>query len=133
MSIHLFVFDLLKGFQLVNALSYLLPDSPFYPILSKLPPPDPTNPTATTTAYVQSAVYNELPILEEIIDLIEKQEKSYMDKELERRRTRLSAGSPEQIRKEVGREIWASSRVRIDQTRVGLRLITSSSLIYILK
>ncbi|KXN90207.1 Superkiller protein 3 [Leucoagaricus sp. SymC.cos] len=97
--------------KLVDALSYLLPDSPFYPILSKLPPPDPTNPTASTVASIQSSVYNELPILEEIVDLIEKQEKTFMEREIGRRRTRLGAGGPDQIRKEVGREIWGTSRL----------------------
>ncbi len=98
--------------QIVKGLSYLLPESPFYPILSQLPPPDSTTPTATTTAYAQSALYNGLPILEEIVDLIERQESSYVQKEVERRRTRLGASGPEQLRKEVGREIWAQSRVR---------------------
>lgn len=97
--------------QLVQALSHLLPDSPFYPTLSKLPPPDPTSPTATTIAYIQTAVYNELSILEEIVGLVEVQEISHIEKETERRRTRLGAGSPEQIRREVGREVWAQSHV----------------------
>ncbi|KAF9451265.1 protein prenylyltransferase [Macrolepiota fuliginosa MF-IS2] len=97
--------------KLVKALSYLLTDSPFYPTLSKLPPPDPTNPTATTTAYVQQAIYNELLTLEEMVELVEKQESAYTEKEVERRRTRLGAGGPEQIRKEVGREVWAQSHL----------------------
>jgi len=98
-------------------LSNLLSDSPFYQVLSNLPPLNPTNPTATTIAYIQSAVYNDLPVLEEIIDIIEKQEKTFMIKEIERRRTRLGAGTKEYVRKQVGREIWAVSRVRkVDDT-----------------
>ncbi|KAF5351978.1 hypothetical protein D9756_007386 [Leucocoprinus leucothites] len=109
------IIDISRGsddrLKLVNALSNVLPESPFYNVLSKLPPLDPTNPTTTTIAYVQTAVYNELPVLEEIVDLTEKQEKAHMDKEVERRRTRLGSGSPEQVRREVGREIWAASRL----------------------
>ena len=98
-------------------MSNLLSDSPFYQVLSNLPPLNPTNPTATTIAYIQSAVYNDLPVLEEIIDIIEKQEKTFMIKEIERRRTRLGAGTKEYVRKQVGREIWAVSRVRkVDDT-----------------
>ncbi|KAJ3567050.1 hypothetical protein NP233_g6613 [Leucocoprinus birnbaumii] len=110
--------DLDDRIKLVDALSDLLPESPFYHVISKLPPPDATNPTATTTAYVQSAVYNELPILEEIVDLLEKQEKSHMDREFERRRTRLGAGSPEQVRKDIGREICSTSRLPTLYTQI---------------
>jgi superkiller protein 3 len=67
----------------------------------------------TTTAFVQSAIDNELPILEEIIDLVEKQEKTYINKEIERRRTRLGAGSPDQIKKEVGREVSGKSQASL--------------------
>lgn len=95
----------------MKVLSYLLPDSLFYPVLSGLPPPDPTNPTATTISYVQSSVHNELPVLEEIVGLVEAQEAAFLEKEIERRRTRLSAGSLKEIRNEVGMEIWAESRV----------------------
>jgi len=98
-------------------LSNLLSDSSFYQVLSNLPPPNPTNPTATTIAYIQSAVYDDLPILEEIIDIIEKQESTFMNKEVERRRTRLGAGTKEYVSKQVGREFWAVSRVRkVDDT-----------------
>jgi len=94
-----------------------LSDSPFHQVLSNLPPPSPTAPTATTIAYIQSAVYDDLPILEEIIDIIEKQEKNFINKEIERRRTRLGAGTKEYVGKQVGREIWAVSRVRkVDDT-----------------
>ena len=40
-----------------------------------------------------------------------------MNKEVERRRTRLGAGTKEYVSKQVGREIWAVSRVRkVDDT-----------------
>lgn len=94
-------------------MSNLLSDSPFYQVLSSLPPPDPTNPTATNIAYIQSAIYDDLPILEEIVEITEIKEKAFMNKEVERRRTRLGAGTPEHVRKEVGREIWSVSRVRV--------------------
>lgn len=98
--------------QLVKALLYLLPDSPFHHVLSGLAPPDPTNPTATAIFHVQSTVHNELPVLEEIVALIEAQETSFMEKEFESRRTRLNAGSLKEVRNEIGREIWAESQVR---------------------
>jgi superkiller protein 3 len=97
--------------QLVKALSYLLPDSPLYLVLSGLPPPDSTKPMATTVLYIQSSVHNELPVLEEIVGLVEAQETAFMEKEVERRRTRLKAGSLKEVRNEIGREIWAESRV----------------------
>ena len=40
-----------------------------------------------------------------------------MNKEVERRRTRLGAGTKEYVSKQVGREFWAVSRVRkVDDT-----------------
>jgi superkiller protein 3 len=93
------------------ALANFLPDSPFYATLSSLPPPDPTNPTATTTFFAQCAVHNSLPILEEITQIAEKEEEEGIKKEVEKRRTRLGASSPQQLRLEVGREYWSISQV----------------------
>ncbi|RDB24954.1 Superkiller protein 3 [Hypsizygus marmoreus] len=97
--------------QLVEALSLILPHSPFYAVLSTLPPPDLTNPTSTTMFAAQTAISNSLPVLEEIVELLEAEETDLMKKEVEKRRTRLGAGSPEVIKNEVGREIWASSKL----------------------
>lgn len=91
----------------------LLPESSFYPVLSALPPPDPANPTATTTLSIQEAVHNSLPVLEEIIIMTEKDEEETLKKEVDKRRMRLGAAGPEELKKEVGREVWGSSQVGI--------------------
>ena len=57
------------------------------------------------------AIQNSLPIIEEIVSIIEKEEQLTVKNEVERRRTRLGAAGPEQIRKDVGREVWGSSKV----------------------
>ncbi|KAI0051258.1 TPR-like protein [Auriscalpium vulgare] len=97
--------------QVVEVLSLYLPDSPFYATLSSLPPPDPTNPSSTTTFASQSAMYNSLPILEEIVTLLEQEEDEYTKRETDNRRKRLNAGSPEEIKREVGREIYSISKL----------------------
>ena len=97
--------------QIVDSLFTLLPGSPFYNILSTLPPPDATNPTATTTFIVQSAVHNSLPTIEEIIAIFEAHEGATFEREVDNRRKRLGAPGPEQVKKEVTREIWGKSRV----------------------
>jgi superkiller protein 3 len=106
--------------ELIDALSLLLPNSSLYTLLSTLPPPEPTNPTIGTTStfsYVQNAVYQgSLPILEEVITLIEKEEESVIKKEIEKRRFRINAAGPEQLKKEVGREVWSISRASHSRT-----------------
>ncbi|KAA1474268.1 superkiller protein 3 [Dentipellis sp. KUC8613] len=97
--------------ELTEALSLYLPESPFYSTLSSLPQPDPTNPTATSTFASQSAVHNSLPILEEIVSLIEREEKETIEREVSKRRTRLNAAGPEEIKREVGREVYGASRL----------------------
>jgi hypothetical protein len=81
-------------------------------VLSKLPPPDPTHPLSTTTHLTQAAIYDSLPVLEEIVALLEEDETESMKKEVDKRRTRLGAPGQEQLKKEVGSEIWGTSRVR---------------------
>lgn len=97
--------------QIADSLFLLLPGSPFYPVISTLPLPDATNPTATTTFVTQSAIHNSLPTLEEIIAIFESHEKATFEREVSNRRQRLGAGNPEQVQNEVGREIWGQSRV----------------------
>lgn len=89
----------------------MLPGSYLYLLISTLPPPDPTNPTSTTTSAIQACIHNTLPILEEIIALIEKDEDEMVKKEVDKRRMRLGAAGPEELRKDVGREVWGSSKV----------------------
>ncbi|KAF8322289.1 hypothetical protein DL93DRAFT_2205831 [Clavulina sp. PMI_390] len=97
--------------QIVAALELFLPSSPYYSLLSTLPPPDLTQPTATTTFVAQSAIHNSLPLIEEIVELIEKEEESEISKEVDRRRMRLGAGRPEDIKNEVGCSIWGASKL----------------------
>ncbi|KAF9007975.1 hypothetical protein BDQ17DRAFT_1275914 [Cyathus striatus] len=97
--------------QLVDTLSHLLHDSPFYSLLSSLPEPDATNSAATTTFEIQVAIHNTLSTLNEIVDILEKVEDEHLCEEVEKRRTRLGAAGPEAIRKEVGCEIWSKSRL----------------------
>ncbi|KAJ7782973.1 TPR-like protein [Mycena metata] len=96
--------------QLVEALSLLLSDSPLYAVLYTLPVPDHTNPSAPGYQ-TQAAVHNNLPVLEEIVGIVEKDEEDAYTKEVAKRRTRLGAASPEQLRKEVGIEVWGPSQL----------------------
>ena len=105
--------------QLVDALALFLVDSPFYPVISQLPLPDSTNPTTTTTLVAQTAVHNSLPLIEEIVAILEKDEKDAFDKEVERRRTRLINPGADQIKREVGVEVWSVSKVSCPSLAVG--------------
>src|SRR4051812_36123795 len=97
--------------QRVEALSLLLDSSPYYGTLSELPEPDPTSPTGSTVYDVQTAVYNSLPTLQEIIQLTEEDESETIDQEVKKRRTRLGASPLEVLKGEVKREVWSSSKV----------------------
>ena len=100
--------------KIVEALCLLLPDSRYHPVLSHLPAPDLTHPAATTTlVFMQSAVHNSLPVLEEIVDLLERDEVESVKKEVENRRQRLGeTRGPEQLRKAVEFEVLGASQVR---------------------
>ena len=76
-----------------------------------LPEPEPTAPTSTTIYNIQTAIHNSLPILEEVISLTEKTEEERIKKEVDKRRMRLGSGRPEQIKKEVSKEVWENSNV----------------------
>ena len=99
-------------FQIITGLSYYLPESPIYTLLSTLPPPDPTNPTGATTYDSQDAIHNGFRILEEVISLSESLEEDTFKREVEKRRMRLGAPSPEQLRRDVFLEISDKSKVR---------------------
>jgi superkiller protein 3 len=92
-------------------MSLYLPDSPLYPTLSSLPVPDFTNPTSTTTTDSQAAIHDSLPILEKVVSLIEADEKETLQREIDRRRTRLNAGSLQDVKNEVMREVYGDSKV----------------------
>lgn len=95
--------------ELASALALYLPGSPYYGTLSTLPPPDPTNPTASPTQVAQTAIHNSLDMLSEIVEIVEKEEESVIANEVKRRRERLGAPSPEKIRRDVDGEILANS------------------------
>ncbi|TFY67241.1 hypothetical protein EVJ58_g1753 [Rhodofomes roseus] len=97
--------------QLAQALVLVLPDSPFYAVLSTLPPPDPTNPTASSTHPTQLAIQDSLPTLEELISIHEQEETENIEREFQKRRTRLGAAGPEQLKKEVAREFMCPSQL----------------------
>ncbi|CAE6511205.1 unnamed protein product [Rhizoctonia solani] len=97
--------------EIVNALSLLLPESRLYDVLSTIPPPEPTAPTKTTIYEIQEAMANSLPVLEEIVSLVERSEEEAYTKEVERRRTRLNAGTQQEVQNEVGRDIWGASKL----------------------
>lgn len=101
-------------FQLCDVLRLLLPESPLYPVLSTLPEPQPTAPSISASYFiVQTAVYNSLPILEEIVKLTEKNEEETIKREIDKRRMRLGAGRPEQIKNEVNCEVRVRSKVNV--------------------
>ncbi|KAH7923951.1 TPR-like protein [Leucogyrophana mollusca] len=97
--------------QVVQALKLILPQSPYYTVLSNLPPPDPTNPTSTSTFSTQAAIHNSLPTIEEIIALTQIYEEGTIKSEFDKRRTRLGGPSPDQLRKDIGKEVWGSSEL----------------------
>ncbi|KAJ1304710.1 hypothetical protein OPQ81_005849 [Rhizoctonia solani] len=97
--------------EVVNALSLLLPQSRLYDVLSTIPPLEPTAPTKTTIYEIQEAMANSLPVLEEIVSLVERSEEEAYLKEVERRRTRLNAGTQQEVQNEVGRDIWGASKL----------------------
>lgn len=88
----------------------MLLQSPLYPVLSTLPPADPTSPKATSIFNIQVAIHNTLPVLEEIVQLLETDEDERMKKEFDKRRMRLGAPKPEILKKEVQQEMLGESQ-----------------------
>jgi superkiller protein 3 len=88
-----------------------LPDSELYPALSKLPSADATNPTLTTFSEVQSAIHNSLPVLQNIVSIIERSDEEAIRREFDRRRTRLGAPPAIILKKEVTAELLGASEV----------------------
>ncbi|KAG2113725.1 superkiller protein 3 [Suillus discolor] len=97
--------------EVIQALYFHLPDSSLYPVLSTLPPPDATNPTSTSIFPTQSAIHNSLAVYEELVSLTEREEEMFFKSEFDKRRTRLGAPKPEQLKKDIGIEIWHSSKL----------------------
>ena len=93
----------------------MLPASPHHALLRSLPQPTPTEPTSTTTQYVQTVVHvDDLPVLEEIVQLQEKDEAQLADKEVQKRRQRITGGkalTKDAVEKQVRAEQGVSSKV----------------------
>ncbi|EFI28195.1 superkiller protein 3 SKI3 [Coprinopsis cinerea okayama7 len=96
---------------LVQTLLLFLPNSPYYSLLSTLPPPDPTNPTSSTVFLTQSIIHDSLPTYEEIVEILEKEEETKTSKEFNARRMRLGAPKPDVIRRDVDREVCEASKL----------------------
>ena len=103
--------ELTMRYQLLDSLANYLRESAFYTLLSTLPLPDPTSPTSTTTFEAQVAIHDGLNVLEEMISLTETLEEDAYKREVDKRRMRLGASSPDQLKKEVFRDISESSQV----------------------
>jgi superkiller protein 3 len=67
----------------------------------------------STQFYPLYHLHNSLPILLEIMALVEKDEDETFKRELDKRRLRLNALGPEELKKEVEREVWGTSKVSI--------------------
>ncbi|KAG1896020.1 superkiller protein 3 [Suillus fuscotomentosus] len=99
--------------EVIQALYFYLPESSLYPVLSTLPPPNATNPTSTSIFPTQSAIHNSLAVYEELVSLTEREEEMFIKSEFDKRRTRLGAPKPEQLKKDIGIEIWHSSKLPV--------------------
>lgn len=95
--------------KLIATLSDLLSTSPYHSTLSLLPSPTPSEPNSSTTQYVQTILQDELPVLEEIVELIEKEDEAARSKEVEKRRTRL--GGKPQTKAQLEESIFAETAV----------------------
>ena len=104
--------ELTRRYQLLDSLANYLRESTFYTLLSTLPLADPTSPTPTTTYDAQVAIHDGLDILNEVIFLTETLEEDAYKREVEKRRMRLGASGPDQLKKEVFTDISNSSQVK---------------------
>lgn len=96
--------------QLKILLAKLLPSSPYFSLLSSLPPPDPSAPLASGTHNVQLAIHNNMSVLSELVAINEQEEASAIARETDKRRLRLGTGlTAEQTHKAVQSEVMATS------------------------
>lgn len=96
---------------MLNSLTNYLPGSAFHILLSTLPLPDSTSPTSTTTFEAQVAIHHGSEVLDEVVSLTEALEEDTYEREVGKRRMRLGVSSPDQLRKEVFRDISNGSQV----------------------
>lgn len=98
--------------QLIDALSFLLPSSSLRGLLATLPPPNSTNPTASTVHETQLLLLSTLPLLLEILSLICAEESMTIEAEVKKRRQRLGGQtmSALETRRAVEGELLPTSR-----------------------
>ena len=99
--------------QLVDALALLLPSSRLAPLFDSLPDPEPTAPNASSVHELQLRIQRSFEVLEEMIALVEGDERRRIEAEVKRRLTRLTGAplSAEATTKAVSREVMATSRL----------------------
>jgi superkiller protein 3 len=51
--------------------------------------------------------------MEEIISITERDEEAFFKNEFDKRRTRLGEPPPDQLKKDIGVEVWGTSKVRL--------------------
>lgn len=99
--------------QLIDAISLALPTSTVYPLLSTLPPPNPTAPLATPYHSIQLAVSSPLSALLEVVSLTEAESNQLIEAEIKKRRQRLGGQtlSAADTRRAVEGEFLRDSRL----------------------
>ena len=112
---------------MLDSLAKYLRESAFYALLSTLPLPDPTSPTSATTFEAQVAIHDGLNVLKEIISLTETLQEDAYKREVDKRRMRLGASSPDQLKKEVFRDISDSSQVQYNPCFFQLTTMTNAN------
>ncbi|KAH8928325.1 hypothetical protein BT69DRAFT_1329743 [Atractiella rhizophila] len=103
-----------SGRKLADSLSLLLPSSPISHLLSSLPPPNPTAPTASAYHNLQTLLLNTFPLLLEIIFIYESADAKEIESEVTKRRQRITTGptlSKVEERRNVLREVKGKSKV----------------------
>ncbi|PWZ02562.1 hypothetical protein BCV70DRAFT_2683 [Testicularia cyperi] len=100
--------------SVLETLTLLLPDSKYYGVLSQLDVPDQTQPEKTTTFETQMAIHvKSLDVLLEMVDLAERWEAEFIQKESDKRRMRLDGANKgkEALTNEVRLEVYSQSRL----------------------
>jgi superkiller protein 3 len=97
--------------QVTEALSLVLPKSPYYDLLATLPEPQPTQPTGSSVYEIQQMIHDSLPVITEILASTETDEAKAIKSEIDRRRMRLTSGSAAETRQAVQREVMGKSRL----------------------
>lgn len=107
----------------VKVLQFFLPGSPYYALISTLPPPDQSRPQATATFQTQMYVhdpYSTLQLYRQTLQLLFNLEQDAIDKDVQARRMRLPSAAPtrglaqtnrDALVNAAGLDIWSRSRI----------------------